>query len=365
MPGAPRRTDSGQSSNAATDCGADFSHRRSAGALRSMSATMKSGSAMASRSFADEWAVGLTARHMLAGETAGGRRAGEAVIRQAGTRESGKGPGQSWRFKRIPHLGDEAYFPSRCNTLQIDGSLLPPHHIKEPHMKIQACRVIFLIFLGLLSQVASAQPADRNTCNGEVARFLKATNQKYGSNADITFRRTCESSGVSAAYAAVGHSELAPSPRPGRPAARAARVRPGARPRTRTARQGATRARQRRHRQTTVPLQRRRRSVRAHRPASAVQGHRTDQQPVLLRDPDHVLFGGRRCERDSQGRKVSDCSRRLTGAKTLRAGQSDTFNVGAIGVRTHYIACRDPFYAPANALTWNGVGFSGRCQANN
>lgn len=79
-------------------------------------------------------------------------------------------------------------------------------------MKIQACRVIFLIFLGLLSQVASAQPADRNTCNGEVARFLKATNQKYGSNADITFRRTCESSGVSAAYAAVGHSELAPSP---------------------------------------------------------------------------------------------------------------------------------------------------------
>ena len=68
---------------------------------------------------------------------------------------------------------------------------------------------------------------------------------------------------------------------------------------------------------------------------------------------------------DSQGRKVSDCSRRLTGAKTLRAGQSDTFNVGAIGVRTHYIACRDPFYAPANALTWNGVGFSGRCQANN
>ena len=207
-------------------------------------------------------------------------------------------------------------------------------------MKIQACRVIFLIFLGLLSQVASAQPADRNTCNGEVARFLKATNQKYGSNADITFRRTCESSGVSAAYAAVGHSELAPSPRPGRPAARAARVRPGARPRTRTARQGATRARQRRHRQTTVPLQRRRRSVRAHRPASAVQGHRTDQQPVLLRDPDHVLFGGRRCERDSQGRKVSDCSRRLTGAKTLRAGQSDTFNVGAIGVRTH-IACRD------------------------
>ena len=38
-------------------------------------------------------------------------------------------------------------------------------------MKIQACRVIFLIFLGLLSQVASAQPADRNTCNGEVARF--------------------------------------------------------------------------------------------------------------------------------------------------------------------------------------------------
>ena len=55
-----------------------------------MSATMKSGSAMASRSFADEWAVGLTARHMLAGETAGGRRAGEAVIRQAGTRESGK-----------------------------------------------------------------------------------------------------------------------------------------------------------------------------------------------------------------------------------------------------------------------------------
>ena len=105
-------------------------------------------------------------------------------------------------------------------------------------MKIQACRVIFLIFLGLLSQVASAQPADRNTCNGEVARFLKATNQKYGSNADITFRRTCESSGVSAAYAAVGHSELAPSP--------AARTSGGAggqsparsAPRTRTARQG-------------------------------------------------------------------------------------------------------------------------------
>ena len=69
-----------------------------------------------------------------------------------------------------------------------------------------------------------------------VARFLKATNQKYGSNADITFRRTCESSGVSAAYAAVGHSELAPSP--------AARTSGGAgsqspaRPRTRTARQG-------------------------------------------------------------------------------------------------------------------------------
>ena len=153
--------------------------------------------------------------------------------------------------------------------------------------------------------LASAQPADRNTCNGEVARFLKATNQKYGSNADITFRRTCESSGVSAAYAAVGHSELAPSP--------AARTSGGAgsqsparsAPSYSNGPAGATRARQRRHRQTAVPLQRRRRSVRAHRPASAVQGHRTDQQPVLLRDPDHVLFGGRRCERTPRaGRSV-------------------------------------------------------------
>ena len=231
-------------------------------------------------------------------------------------------------------------------------------------MKIQACRVIFLIFLGLLSQVASAQPADRNTCNGEVARFLKATNQKYGSNADITFRRTCESSGVSAAYAAVGHSELAPSP--------AARTSGGAGSQSPARRALVLERPGRGDPSKATPPPANSRSVTATPSISAcasacIRSSRPPNRSATSAPTRSRSRSVRRASlrRDSQGRKVSDCSRRLTGAKTLRAGQSDTFNVGAIGVRTHYIACRDPFYAPANALTWNGVGFSGRCQANN
>lgn len=233
-------------------------------------------------------------------------------------------------------------------------------------MKIQACRVIFLIFLGLLSQVASAQPADRNTCNGEVARFLKATNQKYGSNADITFRRTCESSGVSAAYAAVGHSELAPSPAartsggagsqsPARSAPSYSNGPAGGRPE-----QGNAATGKQPFRYSDAVDQCVRIGLHPQFKATEQISNQCSYAIQITFCSEGVVARG-----DSQGRKVSDCSRRLTGAKTLRAGQSDTFNVGAIGVRTHYIACRDPFYAPANALTWNGVGFSGRCQANN
>ena len=90
MPEAPRLADAGQSSNAAADRGADFSHRRNAGALMWISATMKSGSAIASRSSADERVVGLTAWHMLAGVWVG--QAGWASCARAAMRGPKKKP---------------------------------------------------------------------------------------------------------------------------------------------------------------------------------------------------------------------------------------------------------------------------------
>ena len=209
MPGAPRRTDSGQSSNAATDCGADFSHRRSAGALRSMSATMKSGSAMASRSFADEWAVGLTARHMPA-ETAGGRR-----------RRGSNPPGRDARIRERPwsvvafqthpsSWGCVFSFAMQYATNRWVAAPTSPHQgtaHENPGLPSHLSDFPGPAFPSGLG------PAGRQEhLQWRSRQIPQATNQKYGSNADITFRRTCESSGVSAAYAAVGHSELAPSP---------------------------------------------------------------------------------------------------------------------------------------------------------
>lgn len=68
---------------------------------------------------------------------------------------------------------------------------------------------------------------------------------------------------------------------------------------------------------------------------------------------------------DFQGKRVSDCSRHITGGKTLAAGQSDLLNFGQIGVRTSFVACRVPFYSPSNKLQWRVAEFDGACQANN